>query len=74
MDGKERILNQHRYHDTNEAFDELLDIANESQSFMVNGCIKKLEDNGKEISTENINRCLQKSSIDVLNFWMDHYA
>ena len=72
--GKERILNQHRYQDTNEAFDELLDIANESQSLMVNGCIKKLEDNGKEISTENINRCLQKSSIDVLNFWMDHYA
>ena len=72
--GKERILNQHRYQDTNEEFDELLDMADEAQSLMINGCIKKLEENGKEVSTENINRCLQKSSSDVLNFWMDHYS
>lgn len=72
--GKERILNQHRYQDTNEEFDELLDMADEAQSLMINGCIKKLEENGKEVSTENINRCLQKSSSDVLNFWMSHYS
>lgn len=72
--GKERILNKHRYEDTNEEFDELLEMADEAQSLMINGCIKKLQDNGKEVSTESINRCLQRSSSDVLNFWMDHYA
>lgn len=72
--GKERILNQHRYQDTNEEFDELLEMADEAQSLMINGCIKKLQDNGKEVSSESVNRCLQRSSSDVLNFWMDHYA
>lgn len=72
--GKERILNKHRYEDTNDEFDELLEMADEAQSLMINGCIKKIKDNGKEVNAESINRCLQRSSSDVMNFWMDHYA
>jgi hypothetical protein len=72
--GKDRILNQFRYQDTNDEFDEMLDLSNEAQSIMINGCIEILEKKNKEITPENINRCLERYSTNVLKFWMDHYS
>lgn len=73
--GKERIEHQFAYHDFNkekqEKFDEMLDMANESQSAMINGVIKILEKEKKELSVENINRYLQKYSQKILMHYVN---
>ena len=71
--GKERIAHQHKYDDTNEAFDELLDMANRAQGEMVNGVISVLEDEGKEITVEKINSSLKRYAPKVLKFYIDYY-
>jgi hypothetical protein len=35
---------------------------------------KAIEKKNKEITPENINRCLERYSTNVLKFWMDHYS
>ena len=70
--GKARIENEQRYRETNEAFDELLDMADESQRRMINGVINYLENNNKEVSVENINRFLNRLDGDIISFWMRH--
>jgi hypothetical protein len=70
--GKARIENEQRYRETNDAFDELLDMADESQRRMVNGVINYLNGNNKEVSVENINRFLNRLDGDIISFWMRH--
>jgi len=70
--GKTRIENEQRYRETNDAFDELLDMSDESQRRMVNGVINYLENNNKEVSVENINRFLNRLDGDIISFWMRH--
>jgi hypothetical protein len=73
--GKERIEHQFAYHDFSdekqEKFDEMLDMANESQSAMINGVIKILEKEKKELSVENINRYLQRYSQKLLMHYVN---
>lgn len=73
--GRERIEHQFEYHDFNdekqEKFDEMLDMANEAQSAMINGVIKILEKEKKELSVENINRYLQKYSQKILMHYVN---
>ena len=66
--GKERIAHEFKYNDlkNEEEFEEVLDMADEVQSAMINGCIKVLEKEKKELSLENINRYLQKYSQKLL--------
>lgn len=71
--GQERLANRHKYDDTNQEFDELLDMANQSQSEMVNGVISILEDEGKEVSGENINSYLKRYSPKILTFYIENY-
>ena len=70
--GKARIENEQRYRETNDSFDELLDMADESQRRMVNGVINYLNGNDKEVSVENINRFLKRLDSDIISFWMRH--
>jgi len=61
--GRDRIYHQNYNNpiaEDNEAYDELLDMANESQSKMISGVIKVLEKEGKEPELYNINRYLKK--------------
>ena len=73
--GRERIEHQFEYHDFNdekqEKFDEMLDMANEAQSAMINGVIKILEKEKKELSVETINRYLQKYSQKILMHYVN---
>jgi hypothetical protein len=73
--GKERIEHQFAYHDFSEEkqerFDEMLDMANEAQSAMINGVIKILEKEKKELSVENINRYLQRYSQKLLMHYVN---
>ena len=70
--GKARIENEQRYRDTNDEFDELLDMADESQRRMIDGVINYLDEKGKEGSVENINRFLKRLDSEIVSFWMTH--
>ena len=73
--GKERIEHEFHYEDFDEdrqeRFDEMLEMANESQSAMINGVIKILEKKGKELSLENINDYLSKYSKKILTHYIN---
>lgn len=63
--GKDRIYHQNYNNpitEDNEAYDELLEMADEAQSKMISGVIKVLEKEGKEVEISNINRYLKKYS------------
>lgn len=71
--GKERIEHEFKYDDItedNEAYDELLEMADEAQSIMVNGAVQTLENNNKELSVQSINRELSKASKEILNIFI----
>lgn len=71
--GKERLAHEHKYNDTNEEFDEVLDMADQAQREMVNGVISLLEDEGKEVSVENINSKLKRYSPKIIKFYAKYY-
>lgn len=66
--GKERIEHEFKFQDVpdEDKFEEMLDMADEIQSEMINGCIKLLEKNNKELSHENIMSYLRKYSQKLL--------
>jgi hypothetical protein len=71
--GKERLAHEHKYSDTNESFDELLDMADQAQREMVSGVISILEDEDKELSSENINSKLKRYSPKIIKFYAKYY-
>jgi len=61
--GRDRIYHQNYNNpiaEDNEAYEELLDMANEAQSKMISGVMKVLDKEGKEPELYNINRYLKK--------------
>jgi hypothetical protein len=66
--GRERLEHEFKYEDIHneEAFDEVLELADQAQSEMINGVINVLESKGKEDTLENINRYLRVYSVKVL--------
>lgn len=73
--GSDRIKHEFEYADFNDdkqrRFDEMVELADESQSAMINGVIKILEKENKELSLENINRYLQKYSQKILMHYIN---
>jgi hypothetical protein len=71
--GKDRIKHKHFYDqisEDNESYDELLGMADEVQSIMIKGSIKKLEDEGKVPDPSNINSKLNRDSQQILLTWI----
>lgn len=66
--GKDRIEHEFKYRDVanQDEFEQVLENADRAQGEMVNGVIKVLESEGKELNLENINRYLSKYSKKVL--------
>lgn len=60
--GSERIKHEYKYKNISneEAFDEMLDMADQSQAEMINGVINYLEDQGIEENMDNINKYLRR--------------
>jgi hypothetical protein len=60
--GRERIKHEFKYKNISneEAFDKVLDMADQSQAEMINGVIDYLESKGIEENMDNINRYLRK--------------
>lgn len=72
--GRERIAHEFYYkefdEDSQEAFDRVLEKADEAQSIMITGCMKILEKEKKEITVESINSCLDRYSKKLLMFFI----
>ena len=73
--GKDRIQHQFAYtdfsEDQQERFDEMLEYADSSQNAMIQGVIKVLDKENKELSIDNINRYLQKYSSKILMHYIN---
>lgn len=70
--GRERIAHEFVYNEppNEEKFEELLDMADEAQSIMINGVIKYLEDNNKDLEVSAINSWLHRFSVKILQYYM----
>lgn len=70
--GRERIENEFKYKNIHneEVYEEVLDMADESQTKMIDGVMKVIEKEGKEVSVELVNRRIQRCSTLFLNYWM----
>jgi hypothetical protein len=66
--GKDRIEHEFKYKDIHneEAFEQVLENANQAQAEMIDGVINVLNSEGKEESLENINRYIQRYAQKVL--------
>ncbi len=70
--GRERIEHEFKYKDIHneEAFEQVLEMADKAQSEMVQGVMKILENEGKEVSLENVNRNIKRYASKVLQNYM----
>jgi len=66
--GRERIEHEFKYKDIHneEAFEEVLDHANQAQAEMINGVINYLEDKGIEGDMSSINKYLQRFATKIV--------
>lgn len=66
--GRERIEHEFKYKDIHneEAFEEVLDHADQAQAEMINGVINYLEDKGIEEDMNSINRYLQRFATKIV--------
>ena len=66
--GRERIEHEFKYKDIHneEAFDEVLEHADQAQAEMINGVINYLNDKGIEEDMSSINRYLQRLSTKII--------
>jgi hypothetical protein len=70
--GKERLEHEFKYKDVgnDESFEEVLEMADKSQHEMINGVMKILEKEKKEMDINVINRYIQRYATLVLNYWI----
>jgi hypothetical protein len=70
--GRDRIKHEFKYkHIPNEeAFEEMLDMANGAQAEMINGVIKYLENEGIEENMENINKYLRRFAPKIVETYI----
>jgi hypothetical protein len=66
--GRERIEHEFKYKDINneEAFEEVLDHANQAQAEMINGVINYLNDKGIDEDMSNINKYLKRFATKII--------
>jgi hypothetical protein len=73
--GGERIAHEGRYNENKdeESFDELVEMADEAKDKMIQGAVKILQKEGKEITIESVSRIIKRYSSKVLDMWMTTY-
>jgi hypothetical protein len=73
--GSERIAHEHKYNEgkDDEAFDEVVEMADEAKNKMVQGAIKILKKQNKEISVNNVASMVKRYATKVLDMWMTTY-
>lgn len=73
--GGGRIYGENHYNENKdeEAFEELVEMADDAKDKMIQGAVKILEKEGKEISVERVSRVIKKYAGMVLDMWMTTY-
>jgi hypothetical protein len=73
--GSDRIYSENKYNENkdDDAFDELVEMADEAKDKMIQGAVKVLEKEGKEITVESVSRVIKRYSSKVLDMWMTTY-
>jgi hypothetical protein len=73
--GSDRIYSENKYNENKDdnAFDELVEMADEAKDKMIQGAVKVLEKEGKEITVESVSRVIKRYSSKVLDMWMTTY-
>lgn len=73
--GGGRIYSENHYNENKdeEAFEELVEMADEAKDKMIQGAVKVLEKEGKEITVEGVSRVIKRYSSKVLDMWMTTY-
>lgn len=73
--GGGRIYSENHFNENKDedAFEELVEMADEAKDKMVQGAIKILQKEGKEISVEKVSRVVKKYAGMVLDMWMTTY-
>jgi hypothetical protein len=73
--GGGRIYSENHFNENKDedAFDELVEMADEAKDKMVQGAIKILQKEGKEISVEKVSIVVKKYAGMVLDMWMTTY-
>lgn len=75
--GKDRIAHEHYYTDMSdeqaEAFEEVLESADEIKNILINGALKTLEREGKEVTLENVKRVADKKARQIVSFIQQVY-
>ena len=73
--GSDRIASVHKYDENkdDDAFDELVGMADEAKDKMIQGAVKVLQKEGKEITVESVSRVIKRYSSKVLDMWMTTY-
>jgi hypothetical protein len=67
------ILKKEHYDVEDDNFEDLVELADNTRNIMIRGSMKMLEDEGKEITPENVNKVIRRYSSKILSFWMTHY-
>jgi len=73
--GSERVAHEHKYDENKDetAFDELVEMADEARQKMIQGAVKMVEKQGKEVEVGNVSRIISKYASKVLDMWMTTY-
>jgi hypothetical protein len=57
----------------NEDFQEMLDISEEAKDIMIQGTLKWMESQGKEIDLDDVNRTIQRLAQKIVELYMKFY-
>jgi hypothetical protein len=68
--GKENIKKMHPFNDESDICSTMLDLADGAKNEMISGTIKYLENTGKEVSIESVNRKIKILSLTILKWFM----
>jgi predicted solute-binding protein len=73
--GKERLKKELDYKEIEitEPIEELLELADEAQSKMVNGAIERLQKQNRDVTPETINRMIQKDASNIVGLFISHH-
>ena len=73
--GSQRIAHEHLYNENkdDEAFNEVVEMADKAKDKMIQGVIKVLKKQNKEIDVDTVASLIKRYAIKVLDMWMTTY-
>ena len=73
--GSDRIASVHKYDENkdDDSFDELVEMADEAKNKMIQGAVKVLQKENKEVTIESVSRVIKRYASKVLDMWMTTY-